>query len=228
MTVCNMAIEGGARAGLIAPDETTFDYVRGPAPRAEGRRMGGRDGLVAHAALGRGRPLGQGGDARGRGHRAGGHLGHLPRGRAADRRRGCPTRPPSRAARPRPRAARSPTWASRPARRLRDVAIDTGVHRLVHQRPHRGPARRGGYPARAADQGGPARHGRAGLGPRARAGRGRGAGRRVPGRGLRVAPRGLLDVPGDEPRPALTGRALRGHVEPQLRGAPGPGGGART
>ncbi len=29
MTVCNMAIEGGARAGLIAPDDTTFDYVRG-------------------------------------------------------------------------------------------------------------------------------------------------------------------------------------------------------
>ena len=29
MTVCNMAIEGGARAGLIAPDEVTFDYVRG-------------------------------------------------------------------------------------------------------------------------------------------------------------------------------------------------------
>ncbi|MCZ6764296.1 MAG: 3-isopropylmalate dehydratase large subunit [Alphaproteobacteria bacterium] len=29
MTVCNMAIEGGARAGLIAPDETTFEYVRG-------------------------------------------------------------------------------------------------------------------------------------------------------------------------------------------------------
>ncbi|MFN6977424.1 MAG: 3-isopropylmalate dehydratase large subunit [Gemmobacter sp.] len=29
MTVCNMAIEGGARAGLIAPDETTFAYVMG-------------------------------------------------------------------------------------------------------------------------------------------------------------------------------------------------------
>ncbi len=29
MTVCNMSIEGGARAGLIAPDETTFDYLRG-------------------------------------------------------------------------------------------------------------------------------------------------------------------------------------------------------
>jgi 3-isopropylmalate/(R)-2-methylmalate dehydratase large subunit len=29
MTVCNMAIEGGARAGLIAPDQTTYDYVMG-------------------------------------------------------------------------------------------------------------------------------------------------------------------------------------------------------
>ncbi|MCG6857730.1 MAG: 3-isopropylmalate dehydratase large subunit [Salaquimonas sp.] len=28
MTVCNMSIEGGARAGLIAPDETTFAYIR--------------------------------------------------------------------------------------------------------------------------------------------------------------------------------------------------------
>ena len=29
MTVCNMAIEGGARAGMIAPDDTTIDYVKG-------------------------------------------------------------------------------------------------------------------------------------------------------------------------------------------------------
>lgn len=29
MTVCNMAIEAGARAGLIAPDEKTFEYLRG-------------------------------------------------------------------------------------------------------------------------------------------------------------------------------------------------------
>jgi len=29
MTVCNMAIEMGARAGMIAPDETTFEYLRG-------------------------------------------------------------------------------------------------------------------------------------------------------------------------------------------------------
>ena len=29
MTICNMSIEGGARAGLIAPDKKTFDYLRG-------------------------------------------------------------------------------------------------------------------------------------------------------------------------------------------------------
>jgi 3-isopropylmalate/(R)-2-methylmalate dehydratase large subunit len=29
MTICNMSIEGGARAGLIAPDDTTFEYVHG-------------------------------------------------------------------------------------------------------------------------------------------------------------------------------------------------------
>ncbi|EJF91512.1 3-isopropylmalate dehydratase large subunit [Bartonella tamiae] len=37
MTVCNMSIEGGARAGVIAPDEVTFDYIRSRprAPKAE-------------------------------------------------------------------------------------------------------------------------------------------------------------------------------------------------
>ena len=29
MTICNMSIEAGARAGMIAPDQTTFDYVKG-------------------------------------------------------------------------------------------------------------------------------------------------------------------------------------------------------
>ena len=29
MTMCNMAIEGGARAGMVAPDEVTFDYLKG-------------------------------------------------------------------------------------------------------------------------------------------------------------------------------------------------------
>ena len=37
MTICNMSIEGGARAGMIAPDDTTFDYIKGRpyAPKGE-------------------------------------------------------------------------------------------------------------------------------------------------------------------------------------------------
>ena len=35
MTICNMSIEAGARAGLIAPDDTTFEYIaRGDRPFA--------------------------------------------------------------------------------------------------------------------------------------------------------------------------------------------------
>lgn len=37
MTICNMSIEGGAKAGMIAPDETTFAYIKGRtyAPQGE-------------------------------------------------------------------------------------------------------------------------------------------------------------------------------------------------
>ena len=37
MTICNMSIEGGARVGYVNPDETTFEYLEGPAVRAGGR-----------------------------------------------------------------------------------------------------------------------------------------------------------------------------------------------
>ncbi|MGZ5297434.1 MAG: 3-isopropylmalate dehydratase large subunit, partial [Actinomycetota bacterium] len=36
MTVCNMSIEWGAKAGLIAPDQTTFDYIEGRAEAPKG------------------------------------------------------------------------------------------------------------------------------------------------------------------------------------------------
>jgi len=36
MTICNMSIEAGARAGLIAPDQTTFDYLKGRPHAPEG------------------------------------------------------------------------------------------------------------------------------------------------------------------------------------------------
>jgi 3-isopropylmalate/(R)-2-methylmalate dehydratase large subunit len=37
MTLCNMSIEGGARAGLVAPDETTFEYIEGRDHAPSGR-----------------------------------------------------------------------------------------------------------------------------------------------------------------------------------------------
>jgi 3-isopropylmalate/(R)-2-methylmalate dehydratase large subunit len=36
MTICNMSIEAGARAGMIAPDDTTFDYLKGRAHAPQG------------------------------------------------------------------------------------------------------------------------------------------------------------------------------------------------
>ena len=57
MTVCNMSIEGGARAGLIAPDDTTFEYLDGPAARAEGRGVGRGGRALEAAADRRGRDL---------------------------------------------------------------------------------------------------------------------------------------------------------------------------
>lgn len=39
MTVCNMTIEGGARAGLIAPDEKTFEYIKGKPKAPTGEEL---------------------------------------------------------------------------------------------------------------------------------------------------------------------------------------------
>ncbi len=61
MTICNMSIEGGARAGLIAPDDTTFDYLHGrthapagsdwDAAVARWRRLPTDDGAVYDRAI---------------------------------------------------------------------------------------------------------------------------------------------------------------------------------
>ena len=39
MTICNMTIEGGARAGMVAPDQTTFEYLEGRPFVARGREF---------------------------------------------------------------------------------------------------------------------------------------------------------------------------------------------
>ncbi len=96
MTVSNMSIEAGARAGLIAPDETTFDYIKGRdfAPKGEAWEQA--------VAYWRTLPSDAGahydttvGDARGR-HRADGDLGHQSRARWCRSPAWCRTPPPSR------------------------------------------------------------------------------------------------------------------------------------
>ncbi len=111
MTVCNMSIEAGARAGMIAPDETTFDYLRGRefAPQ---RLRRGRRPLAAVAQRPRRvvRPSRWSFDAAD--VDAASHLGNEPRPGGAGRRAGArpaevrPTKPSAR----RP-PARWSTWA---------------------------------------------------------------------------------------------------------------------
>jgi homoaconitase/3-isopropylmalate dehydratase large subunit len=48
MTVCNMTIEGGARAGMIAPDEKAYDYLKGRPMAPKNVRLG-----CGHAPIGK-------------------------------------------------------------------------------------------------------------------------------------------------------------------------------
>ena len=128
MTVCNMSIEAGARAGMIAPDETTFDYLQGRAARPDRAPTG-----TPPSSTGARLRTDDDADVRRRGR---------PRRRHARRRSspGAPT--PARALplgaavpdpepmRRRERQGRRPsapwsTWACRPARRCATSHVDT-------------------------------------------------------------------------------------------------------
>ena len=89
MTICNMSIEGGARAGLIAPDDTTFEYVEGRPHAPHGADWD----AARRAAGGRSRPT----------------TARPTTGRSRS------TRAPSSRWSP---TARTPAWASRSRRRV--------------------------------------------------------------------------------------------------------------
>ena len=132
LTVCNMSIEAGARCGMIAPDEKTFDYLKGRPFAPAGAEW---DKALAHW---RGLPSDPGAafdreEALGRGRaRADGDLGHEPgKRRAGD---GPGAGPGGRARRGTPRRARG-------RHRLYGPRRGTGDHR--HRGGpgvHRGPA----------------------------------------------------------------------------------------
>ena len=52
MTLCNMSIEAGARAGMVAPDETTFAYVKGKRFAPQRRGLGESCRILAQLANG--------------------------------------------------------------------------------------------------------------------------------------------------------------------------------
>ncbi len=120
MTICNMSIEAGARAGMIAPDQKTFDYVQGKPVRAPTARVGRRRRRLADAAHRRRRAVRHRGYAPRRRDRAARLLGHQPRHGHADHRHGPRSRRFRR--RSRPQRRRSALRVHGPDREHADAA----------------------------------------------------------------------------------------------------------
>ena len=221
MTICNMTIEGGARAGMIAPDDTTFAYIEG--------RPGAPKGAAWEQALDAWRGLRSDPGAT------------FDREVEIDVAELVPqvtwgTNPgmvaPISSTVPDPASYDDPTerravelalgyMGLEPGTPLAEIPIDrVFIGSCTNSRIE---------DLRAAADGrlGPAgrelrsRDGRSRLGQGQAAGRGRGPRPRLHERGLRVARGGLLDVPRHEPRHPRRRRALRLDLEPQLRGPPG-------
>ena len=118
MTVCNMSIEGGARAGLIAPDDTTFEYLHGRTHAPVGPAWDAAVDALAHAPDRRRRDLRQD-RSRSTPTRSSRWSPTAPtRGWASRSPAASPPRPtrPTRASAA-PSSGRSSTWTSSPARR---------------------------------------------------------------------------------------------------------------
>ena len=222
-----MSIEAGARAGMVAPDETTFAYLKGRPFAPKGAALGRRGRVLAHAAERRRRGVRPRGRARRRRHRADGHLGHQPGGRAADHR-------------PRARPGRRAPIASAAAGMERRARLHGPDARHAARRASRSTASSSAPAPMAASRicappprspTGAARR-RAGLvvpGSRLvkRAGRGGGARPHLPRRRLRVARRRLLDVRRHERRHSSR-RASAAPRPPTAISTAARGQGART
>ena len=203
MTICNMTIEAGGRAGMIAPDETTFAYLEGRPGAPEGADWERRSTAGASCRTDDGADFDREVEIDAAALVAAGHLGHEPRAWSSpvDRRRSR-SRRLRRSGRARRGRARARLHGPRArARRSQEIAARPRLHRLVHERADRGPARgRGGRRRAAGCAATRARDGR----PRLGAGEARRPRRRASTEVFRAAgfewrERGLLDVPGMNP-----------------------------
>ena len=221
MTVCNMSIEGGARAGLIAPDEKAFEYLKGrpmsPKGEAWDAAMRYWDTLRSDE---------------------GAHFDHEIRLDAAKL-------PPIVTWGTSPEDVVSISGFVPDPDQIPDEAKRLSKHRALKYMGLTAGTKitdikldrifigsctngriedlaRGGEGRRRQDRERQSqRHDRAGLRHREGAGGSRRPRQDLHQGRLRMARAGLLDVPGHEPRQALPRRALRLDLEPQLRGPSG-------
>ena len=221
MTVCNMSIEGGARAGMVAADETTVEYLRGRRYIPAGKEF---DALAARwlnfrsddgAKFDRSVVF----DAATFAPQV--TWGTNP-GMVTDVRGSVPNPAEIGDKQQRETVERALTYmALRPGTKIEDIKIDRVFigsctnSRLSDLKAAAGIVK--GHkvaPTRACDGG-------AGIaGGQSRGGKSR-ARQNFHGSRLRVARVGMQHVPGDESRRAAAGRAMRQHLESQLRRAPG-------
>jgi 3-isopropylmalate dehydratase large subunit/3-isopropylmalate dehydratase small subunit len=196
MTICNMSIEAGARAGMIAPDETTFAYLAGR-PRAP-------QGMDWDAAVVRWRSLASDPGA------------EFDASVDIDASRLEPmitygTNP----------GMVLPIGGAIPAKAGDAVhARQTGrcrVHRQLYQRASRRPASRGAHPPRAQGGAGSAPAGGTGIATSQTRGRDLGARRHIQNVGSGLAGIRLLDVPRHERRHGCRRSICREHEQPQFR-----------
>ena len=223
MTICNMSIEAGARAGMIAPDETTFAYLKGrrfcpqgaawdeavaewsqACPPIAARTSTANSTIDAADA----RSLRQLGNKPGHGHR---RQITVPLPDAATPAR--PTRKPSSApsniwiSRPAHRSNRSPSTASSSAPAPTDASKTCAPPPVVRGYNVATTFARWSSPARRPVKAQAEKEGLDQI---------------FNDRRLRLARARMLHVPRHEPRHSLPRRALRLDQQPQLRRPPGP------
>ena len=215
MTVCNMSIEAGARAGMIAPDDKTVDYLRGRRFVADrrGLRAGGR-ALARICAPTTARSFDKSVAFDAATIRAAGHLGNQSRDGGRGHRQGARPGEPRRARRSARRpSARWNTWDCSRARRSR-ISASTAFSSA--RAPTRGSSDlRAAADDRQADTKSP-RACSAMVVPGSQqvkaAGRKLGLGSHLHGSRLRMARIRMQHVPGHEPGHPAAGRALREHL----------------
>ena len=145
MTVCNMSIEAGARAGMIAPDETTYAYLAGRPRAPQGAAWERALSALARTAERRRGALRPRGRHRCRGHRADDHLRHQSRHGDPDRRRRSRRAPAMR-----PSRAPSAYMGLKPGQPIKDQKVNVVFLGSCTNGAAVGPARGGQRAARPA------------------------------------------------------------------------------